>query len=133
MTARSIAVPFGGGGRTAAIQHRVARVLTVGTALGVLLLALGVAGMALSGRSPLPAAGAQTPALDLGRIAHDLQTLEPDAFVWLGLVVLIATPAARVAASLIGFAASRDRAMVVVAAAILAVIAAGVVVGQLGG
>ncbi len=48
--------------------------------------------------------------------------LRPAGFLWLGLVAVVATPAARVAASLVGFARRGERTMVVVASLILAVI-----------
>ena len=55
----------------------------------------------------------------------------PDGVLWLGLVVLLATPSARVAASIAGYLRTGDRAMVGVGLAILAVVAGGVVVGVL--
>ncbi len=117
----------------ALLQRRVARVLTVGTGFGVALLAVGVAALAAARTSPLPESGAPAATFDPARVVADAATLRPEALIWLGLVVLIATPAARVAASLVGFAGTRDRAMSAVAIAILAVIAAGVLVGGLSG
>ncbi|MBA2382420.1 MAG: DUF1634 domain-containing protein, partial [Chloroflexi bacterium] len=52
----------------------------------------------------------------------DVVALRPAGFLWLGLVAVVATPAARVAASLVGFARRGERTMVVVASLILAVI-----------
>jgi uncharacterized membrane protein len=56
--------------------------------------------------------------------------LRPAGFIWLGLAVVVATPAARVLAALVGYARQGDRAMAVVAALILAVIALSLMLAQ---
>lgn len=101
----------------------VARLLTVGTYLSIALLAAGVAAMVATGASPLDTA----PGFDIGRIPADLVALRPEGFLWLGLVVVIATPSARVAASLVGYLRGRDRIMAAVAVLILGVIALSVI------
>jgi uncharacterized membrane protein len=105
------------------LEQAIARLLTTGTYLSIAILAGGVAAMIATGRSPLDVA----PGFDPGRIPTDLAAVRPEGFLWLGLVVVIATPAARVAASLVGFARRSERGMVVVSALILAVIAVSVV------
>ena len=52
--------------------------------------------------------------------------LAPAAFLWLGILAVIATPISRVVAAAIGYARFGDRWMVGVAVAILAVIAVGI-------
>ncbi len=101
----------------------IARLLTVGTYLSIALLALGVAAMVVTGTSPLDTA----PGFDIGRMPADLVALRPEGFVWLGLVVVIATPSARVAASLVGYLRGGDRIMAAVAVLILGVIALSVI------
>ena len=64
--------------------------------------------------------------LDLAQIPADILALRPEGFLWPGLLVMIATPAARVAASLVGYARSGEWEMVLVAILILGVIAVGV-------
>ncbi|HEV8281234.1 MAG TPA: DUF1634 domain-containing protein [Candidatus Limnocylindrales bacterium] len=91
-------------------------VLTYGA---VALLAVGVALMASQGVPPLSGG----PQLDIGRLAGDLASLAPSGFLWLGLLAVIATPVSRVVAAGIGYARAGDRALVVVAIAILAVLA----------
>ncbi|HYX11030.1 MAG TPA: DUF1634 domain-containing protein, partial [Candidatus Acidoferrum sp.] len=56
--------------------------------------------------------------------------VRPAGFLWLGLIAVVATPTARVAASLIGYARRGERAMAVVAVLILIVIAMSVVVAR---
>ena len=107
------------------LEARVARLLTIGTYTAVALIVVGTLGSLAAGRSPLDAA----PSLELGRLPADLAALRPSGFLWLGVLGVIATPAARVAAALIGYLQLGERGMAVVAGLILVVIGAGVVAG----
>ena len=107
------------------LESTIARLLTVGTYISVMLVAVGTAVLLGSGRSPLAAASAFDPAT----IVPDLAALRPEGFLWLGIVGLLATPATRVLAALVGYGRAGDRAMVVIAVLILGVIAAGVAAG----
>jgi uncharacterized membrane protein len=108
-----------------ALESRIATILSAGTYISIALVAIGVGLMALQGIDPL----AVGPRFDLGRIIGDVAALRPAGFLWLGILGVVATPATRVVASLVGYATAGERAMVLVAIAILAVIAAGVVTG----
>jgi uncharacterized membrane protein len=101
------------------LERSIARLLTVGTYASIALLAIGFALMLATGVSPLTG----TPAFDPASIPADVLALRPLGFLWLGLIVIVATPSARVAAALVGYARSGDRRMVVVSIAILVVIA----------
>ena len=70
------------------------------------------------------------PAFDLGRLVPDLAAFRPAGVIWLGLVLVVATPAARVGASLVGYARRGERAMAIVASLILLVIAVSVVLAK---
>jgi uncharacterized membrane protein len=109
-----------------ALDLTIARILTIGSYLSVAFLVIGVALMAIHGTSPLdqPADGFD-PALIIG----DIVAGRSDGPLWLGLLILLVTPASRVAASLVGYTRTGERQMVIVSLAILGVIAAGVVVG----
>jgi uncharacterized membrane protein len=107
------------------LEAAIARLLTVGTYASVALLAAGVVAMALAGRSPRD----PSPALDPTRLPSDLTALRPEGFLWVGLILVIATPTARVAASLVGYLARHERAMAAVSAAILGIIALSVILG----
>lgn len=111
--------------RAAGLEGRIARVLRVGTYGAVTLIAIGVVVMLAGGRSPLDVA----PALDPGHLLGDLVALRPEAFLWLGLIAVLATPAARVAVSVAGFWRAGDRAMATIAILVLTVILLGVVIG----
>jgi uncharacterized membrane protein len=110
--------------RDTTLELSIARLLTAGTYLSIALIAVGVVGLILSGTSPLEGG----PAFDVIRLSGDLATLRPAGFLWAGLLLVIATPSARVAASLIGYARRRERAMTAVAALILIVISLSVLI-----
>jgi uncharacterized membrane protein len=103
----------------------IARLLSIGTYTGIALLAIGFLLMVLAGRSPLDPHAL----LHASRMASELLAGDPEGALWLGLLVLIATPSARVVASLIGYLRAGERGMVAVSIAILVVVVAGVIVG----
>ena len=112
----------------ASLEVRIARLLSAGTLAAVALLAIGCVVLLATGRSPLDVA----PSLDPGRIPADIASLQPAGFLWLGLLAVVATPGARVAAALVGYARQGEREMAIVSGLILVVIAAGVAAGTLG-
>ena len=117
------------GSRERSLESRIARLLAVGTYGSVTLLAVGVGLLIATGRSPLEAA----PTLDPGGLPGDLGALRPVAFLWLGLIAIILTPAARVAVAGLAYLRSGERAMAVVGLLILIVITLGVVAGLVAG
>jgi uncharacterized membrane protein len=100
----------------------IGRLLITVTYVAVGLLSVGLVLLLVSGISPL----AGGPPLDPGRLLADIGALAPAAFLWLGILAVIATPLSRVIAAAIGFARLGDRWMVAVAGGILAVIMVGV-------
>jgi uncharacterized membrane protein len=111
---------------TADLDRSIGRLLTVGTYGAISLLGIGTALMVAGGIQPL----AGGPPLEPGLIVDDILHLRPAGFLWLGLLVTLATPIARVVASLFGFAKIGERTMATVAALILLVIALSVVLGS---
>ncbi|HLO34988.1 MAG TPA: DUF1634 domain-containing protein [Candidatus Deferrimicrobium sp.] len=118
--------PLVGPAGSAGLERSIARVLTLGTYLSIALLAGGVVLMLSNGIGPLSGG----PAFDPGTIAGDVLALRPAGFIWLGLIVVVATPSARVAASLIGYVRLRERMMAIVACLILLVIAVSVALAK---
>ncbi|MCC6617560.1 MAG: DUF1634 domain-containing protein [Chloroflexi bacterium] len=105
------------------LERRVGRLITAMTRLSIGLLVIGLVLLALDGRDLL--AGFEP--LDLGRLSGDILAARPEPFLWLGLMVALGTPSARVAVSLVGYLRNADRLMVGVSVGILAVIATGVI------
>ncbi len=114
--------------QTAGLEGSVARLLRLGTYVAVAFIASGVILMLASGRSPLDVA----PSFDPSRLVDDLIALQPSGYLWLGLLVVLATPAARVAVSVVGFVRAGDRRMATVAVLVLLVIALGILLGTAG-
>jgi uncharacterized membrane protein len=108
------------------VERIVARLLAVGTYGSVTLVAIGTALILVNGVQPLGAA----PTFDPSRLGDDILHLRAAGFLWLGLIAVVATPAGRVLASLIGYARRGERLMAVVAALILAVIALSVALAR---
>lgn len=115
--------------RASGLEGRIARLLRAGTYLAIALVTVGVVLMLASGRSPLDLA----PGLVPGALAGDLVALRAAGFLWAGLLVVLLTPAARVAVSMVGFARAGDRFMSLVAGLVLAVVIAGVIAGVVAG
>jgi uncharacterized membrane protein len=107
------------------LESTIARLLSIGTYVSIALVAFGVILLFVAGSSPLDKA----PGFDLDRLPSDLAGLKPTGFLWLGILGLILTPAARVTAALVGYARTGERPMLLVSALILLVIAVGVAVG----
>jgi uncharacterized membrane protein len=105
-----------------AAERVAGRLLIVVTYLSVALLAVGLVLMLANGISPLDAA----PPLDLTTIVAQLASLDPAAFLWIGLLTVIAAPIGRVIVSGINYSRADDRLMVAVSIGILVVIAVGV-------
>ena len=110
-----------------ALEPAIARLLTIGTYLAMALLTVGVVLLLESGASPRSADGG----LDVTRIPADIAALRPAGFIWLGLLVVIATPSARVATALLGYVRRGERDMAIVGTLILVVIATSVTLARI--
>jgi uncharacterized membrane protein len=114
-------------GARGSLDDAIARLLSIGTNVAVGLLAIGFAAMVLGGISPY----APAPVLDPGQLVGELLAGRATGFLWLGLLVVIATPTSRVLLALVAFVRSREWEMVAVAAAILGVITLSVILARL--
>ena len=106
------------------VERTVSRVLIAGIALSVALMAIGIVLAAGSGDG-LPSF--IVPLADMPSLLLDL---DAGAYLSLGLIVLIATPFARVAGSLVAFALQGDRRYVAVTAVVLTVMCLSVLLGK---
>ncbi len=106
------------------IERMVSRVLAIGIAVSVALMAVGLV-LSVVDREGMPSH--VVPLADLPAL---LGRLDPAAYLSLGLFVLIATPFVRVAGSIVAFARERDLRYVVITAVVLAVMCLSVVLGK---
>ena len=104
-------------------DRTLGRLLIGMTYVAVALLVVGVGLMIVNGISPL----AGGPPFDPALIWEELRDGDPVAFLWLGLIVVIATPITRVTVSAVGFAREGQWRMVGIAAGIMAIILVGIV------
>lgn len=106
------------------LERSIGRLLSAGSYAAIVLLTIGFALMLIQGIDPL----AGGPAFDVRALVGDLLALRPTGFLWLGLIVVLATPASRVVASLIGYRRQGEWRMALVAILILLVILLSVLV-----
>lgn len=104
----------------------VSGVLIVGVTVSAALIALGFAGSLLVGwqHSLVGAARGTEATTAFGAMGANLVAGRPIGLAQLGLVVLLATPVLRVAASVIAFGLERDRLYTVITAIVLLVLLA---------
>jgi len=99
--------------------------LIVGVGVSAALIGAGfVAALAIGWQGSLIGAAHATGSstADFGGLTGRLAALEPAAIAQLGLVTLLATPVARVAASVVGFVLERDRLYAAITLAVLLIL-----------
>ncbi len=113
----------------------ISDVLKYGVMISAVLIGLGVAILFLHTPQALPSTTGQLLANDYGKPTLDLSQLlggvagaNPIFIIQLGLIVLLATPVARVAASVLMFAAEKDRLYVAITLFVLVVLLFGLFV-----
>ena len=108
-----------------AMEAVVARLLVVGTWLAMGLVLVGVILMLAAGVDPLDHGA--VPPFQLTAIPGEMLALEPEGFLWAGIVLIIALPIGRVVVSGLGFLAARDLRMAAISLAVLVVVLVSVV------
>lgn len=108
------------------VDQLLGNLLRIGVIVATIVAVIGGMLM-LTQRGLAPASGhiflGEPPELrSVGGIIRAAFTLQPAAIVQLGLVLLIATPVARVAMSLVAFILQRDRVYIVVTTIVLALL-----------
>ena len=112
--------------RKARLNLTIARVLAVGLLAAIALLVVGGI-LALTGRDPSPPSETS-----IGDIPRAVAALEPGGFFDLGLLVLLATPVARVIALGVGFARRRSWVFCGLSVFVLAILALSAFLGLRG-
>ncbi len=108
--------------QAAGAERLIGRLLIAVTYVAVGLLVVGVVLMVADGISPLSGG----PGLDLATLGSQLVAVDPTAFLWLGLLAVVAAPIGRVIVAGIAYARQADWLMVAISLGILAIIAIGV-------
>ncbi|NUO64382.1 MAG: DUF1634 domain-containing protein [Gemmatimonadaceae bacterium] len=116
------------------VEQVIGRLLQIGVLLATAVVIVGAVGVLLHhGATPVSFrdfAGESSPWRSLGAVVHGAARGEFPAIVQLGLVLLIATPVARVALTLGAFAAQKDRLYVLLTAVVLALLLYGLIWGK---
>ena len=102
----------------------VGYVLAIGITVSAAVIALGFGLALIFGWRTSIIGGPPGPAdlADFGAMPSGLLAVRPSAITQLGLALLLATPVARVAASVVGFALEEDRLYVVITLGVLAIL-----------
>ena len=106
------------------LEEFVSGVLRIGVALSGLLILSGMALLLWSGDVSNPNGG-----LSVGWVLWGEPFLQPSHVMFLGFLVLIATPVLRVAVSVVAYAADRDWLYVAITGLVLSVLVAGMFLG----
>ena len=120
----------------ALIEHRrriTAGILRVSIALCLGLLLIGVGIFLLRGDERTPANPSGSLFDILGAVLHRGEALHAGAFLVAGLLVLLLTPVARLVAGIYVSARARDGLYVLIGLVVLALVVAGLLIGQAGG
>ncbi len=107
------------------VVDRISGLLGAGTLAIVLAVGVGTLLVVLAGRTPVAEHG---PALDVARIPGDLVALRPEGWLWLGLLLTVTLPIARVVLALVGFLRNGERRLAAVSVATLGVLALSVLI-----
>jgi hypothetical protein len=108
------------------IVRAAGTLLGVGTIAVVGLVTVGTLLTLAAGKRPMIDPG---PPFDPALLFPNVLALRPEGFLWLGLVLTVMLPAARVLLSLLGFTRVRDLRAAGIALAVLCVLALSVAIG----
>jgi len=109
----------------------ISLVLAAGVAVSAVLIGIGFAtALAIGWQGSLVGAAHATgaPTTDFGGLPGRLAALEPAAIAQLGLITLLATPVARVTASVVGFVLECDRLYAAITLAVLLILLTSILV-----
>ena len=116
-----------------AVEQLIGRLLQLGVLVAAAVVVLGGAALLLHGGAARADFGefrdAPSPLRSVAGIVRGALALDSRAVVPLGLLLLIATPVARVALTLVAFALQRDRVYVALTAVVLALLLYGLLGG----
>jgi uncharacterized membrane protein len=123
-------------GRTAppprSVETAVSAVLRTGVTMSAAIICAGLGLLVAKGifSNGMGIDAAVAYPRSLGALFSGLLALDPASVISLGLLALIATPFARVAVSIVAFAAEKDWRYVAITALVLAILVAGILMGK---
>lgn len=119
------------------LEQWISVLLGIGVAVsGIVVLMGGIYFLHVHGAEPAmyrPFHGAPQPDRSIPRIVSGVASLRPRSIIQFGLLLLIATPVARVLFSLVGFVFERDKKYVLITAIVLAALSYSILEGALQG
>ncbi|SRR5712692_7259352 len=107
------------------LNRLLAYSLRVGVLVGALLSVVGLGSWAIHGFGPVDSANSS----NVGRLLASAVTGNPAGIVYLGVIILIATPIFRVALSVLFFAFEKDRKYVAITLLVLGMLVFALVSG----
>jgi uncharacterized membrane protein len=115
------------------VEQLIGRLLQIGVATAAVVTIIGGVLLLMQHGSATPMYsvfhGQPDYLTSLGGIARGVREFRSESIVQLGIVLLIATPVARVAFTLVAFLLQRDRVYVVITTIVLALLAYGLIFG----
>ncbi len=116
------------------VEQFIGRMLRLGVVLATTVTLVGGALLLIRHGSARPAfsdfRGEPSHLTSIGGIVGGVRALRADSIVQLGILLLIATPVARVAFTLVAFILQRDRVYIVLTTIVLALLAYGLIIGK---
>ena len=109
-----------GSDAAARLESLIGRLMVLGVYLAMALIAIGIVLAAMAGIDPL-AQGLERP-LDPVGIVSGMAALRPEAFLWAGIVLIIAIPIGRVVVAGVGFLATGERRFALISLLVLLVV-----------
>jgi uncharacterized membrane protein len=117
-----------------AVEQFVGRLLQLGVLIAAVVVLAGGALLLAQHGSSLAAfstfRGEPDALRSIGGIVHGVVSFRSEAIVQLGLLLLIVTPVARVAFTLVAFILQRDRTYVLITTLVLALLLYGLILGK---
>ncbi|HEV2316843.1 MAG TPA: DUF1634 domain-containing protein [Thermoplasmata archaeon] len=108
------------------LRLTISRILAAGIVVSGILLATGIVLLVLADGGSPPTGPVPLPLRTLG---HNLAGGDANAVLWLGLIVLVVTPLARVGVSALGFSRLGDRAFLAMTTFVLVILVLSAVIG----
>jgi uncharacterized membrane protein len=107
------------------LEVLIGRLMVVGVYLAMALIATGIVLAGLAGIDPLTRG--LEPALDPAGIASAMLALQPEGFLWAGIVLILAIPIGRVVVAGVGFLATGERRFALISLLVLLVVLASII------